>query len=102
MTQLTRLLASIGVIAAILYGQGAGQKISPNQMNAQEEGGRKTVPLRTHSLATPYLDSDLQSRWCRSTLDVVDVRWEFGGDTVIDTNKYTGILAKTNVPDRYG
>ena len=87
MTLLTRLLASIGVIAAILHVQGAGQAISSNQMNMQEEGGEKTVPLRTHSLAVPYLDSDLQSRWYSSTSDVVDFRWEFGGGTVIDVNK---------------
>ena len=99
---LTRFLASIGVITAILHGQAAGQKMSTNPMNAQEESGQKTVPLRTHSLTVPYLDSDLQSRWYNSTLDYIDVRWEFGGDTVIDTNKYTRILAKTNITDRYG
>ncbi|WVF73171.1 hypothetical protein IAT40_007990 [Kwoniella sp. CBS 6097] len=36
----------------------------------------KTVPLRTHSLAAPYVDSDLQNRW-----------WDFGGNTIINTNK---------------
>lgn len=102
MTLLTRLLASIGVIAAIAHGQGSGQKISSNPMSAQEEGGQKTVPLRTHSLAAPYLDSDMQSRWYSSTLDVIDLRWEFGGDTVIDANRYTRILAKANITDRYG
>ncbi|WWD19506.1 hypothetical protein CI109_103967 [Kwoniella shandongensis] len=37
----------------------------------------KTVPLRTHSLAAPYVDSDLQNRW-----------WDFGGDAIINTNKH--------------
>lgn len=32
----------------------------------------RTVPLRTHSLAAPYVDTDLQNRW-----------WDFGGDTII-------------------
>lgn len=32
----------------------------------------RTVPLRTHSLAPPYVDTDLQNRW-----------WDFGGDAVI-------------------
>ncbi|WVQ72960.1 hypothetical protein IAR50_002522 [Cryptococcus sp. DSM 104548] len=37
----------------------------------------RTVPLRTHSLAAPYVDSDLQNRW-----------WDFGGDTIINTMKH--------------
>lgn len=37
----------------------------------------KTVPLRTHSLYAPYVDSDLQNRW-----------FDFGGSTIIDTNKH--------------
>ncbi|ORY26667.1 putative lectin [Naematelia encephala] len=37
----------------------------------------KTVPLRTHSLAAPYVDSDLQNRW-----------WDFGADAIINTNKH--------------
>ena len=24
----------------------------------------KTVPLRTHTIVAPYVDSDLQNRWC--------------------------------------
>ncbi len=73
-------------------------------MNAQDDGGQKTVPLKTHSLVAPYLDSDLQSRWYVALVTVTDVRWEFGGDTVIDTNRYTRMLAKTNnnISDRYG
>jgi hypothetical protein len=93
MTLLTRFLASIGVIAAILHGQSAGEKVSTNGVKAQEESGQKTVPLRTHSLTAPYLDSDLQSRWYNPPLDCIDVRWEFGGDTVIDAHKYARILA---------
>ncbi|GFF55342.1 L-type lectin-like domain-containing protein C126.08c [Aspergillus udagawae] len=37
----------------------------------------KSIPLRTHSLAPPYLDSDFQSRW-----------FDFGGDTIIRADKY--------------
>lgn len=32
----------------------------------------QTVPLRTHSLVAPYVDSDLQNRW-----------WDFGGNAII-------------------
>ena len=42
---------------------------------AAGETGRHAI--RTHNLQAPYLDSDLQSRW-----------WDFGGDTVIDANRY--------------
>ena len=37
----------------------------------------KKIPLRTHSIATPYLDSDLQSRW-----------FDFGGDAIVRADKY--------------
>ncbi|RAL17732.1 legume-like lectin family protein [Aspergillus homomorphus CBS 101889] len=37
----------------------------------------KSIPLRTHSLAPPYLDSDFQSRW-----------FDFGGDTIIRADQY--------------
>ena len=37
----------------------------------------KKIPLRTHSISTPYLDSDLQSRW-----------FDFGGDTIVRADKY--------------
>ncbi|KAK1922054.1 lectin [Papiliotrema laurentii] len=42
-----------------------------------EEMIEKAVPLRTHSLAAPYVDTDLQNRW-----------WDFGGDAIINTNKH--------------
>ncbi|KAE8148458.1 concanavalin A-like lectin/glucanase domain-containing protein [Aspergillus avenaceus] len=42
----------------------------------------KSIPLRTHSLAPPYLDSDFQSRW-----------FDFGGDTVIRADKYIRLTA---------
>lgn len=43
----------------------------------------KMLPLRTHSLAPPYLDSDMQSRW-----------WEFGGDTIIRTDQYVRLTSE--------
>ncbi|KAI9733737.1 MAG: hypothetical protein M1818_007151 [Claussenomyces sp. TS43310] len=44
----------------------------------------KRIPLRTHTLVQPYLDSDMLSRW-----------WEFGGDTVVRADKYVRLT-----PDR--
>ncbi|CAK9786021.1 lectin [Cutaneotrichosporon oleaginosum] len=37
----------------------------------------KRTKLKTHSMYAPYVDSDLQNRW-----------WDFGGDTIINTNKH--------------
>ncbi|KAK5147704.1 vesicular integral-membrane protein VIP36 precursor [Cryomyces antarcticus] len=37
----------------------------------------KSIPLRTHSLVSPYLDSDMQSRW-----------FDFGGDTIVRADQY--------------
>jgi len=37
----------------------------------------KTIPLRTHSLVSPYLDTDMQSRW-----------FDFGGDTIVRADQY--------------
>ncbi|KAK8202268.1 hypothetical protein M8818_005796 [Zalaria obscura] len=46
--------------------------------SAQDAGSDvKSIPLRTHSLVSPYLDSDLQSRW-----------FDYGGDAIIRADKY--------------
>jgi len=52
---------------------------------AVKDDGVKSIPLRTHSLSVPYLDSQMQSRW-----------WDFGGDTVIrtDTNGYVRLTGE--------
>ncbi|GAB7346032.1 hypothetical protein MBLNU457_4801t1 [Dothideomycetes sp. NU457] len=56
---------------------------------AEEEGEVRSIPLRTHSLVSPYLDSDLQSRW-----------WDYGGDTIIRADKY--IRVASNRPSQSG
>jgi mannose-binding lectin 2 len=61
MTLLTRFFAAIALAATLVIGQ-AGQ-IAPGQQVVDDRNGQKSVPLRTHSLYPPYLDSDLQSRW---------------------------------------
>jgi hypothetical protein len=91
MTLLTRILASISVIATILYGQAAEPGI-PGRAGTSDGSGQKVVPLKTHSLSAPYLDSDLQSRWYLVPWMLLTLtRWEFGGDTVVDANKYITI-----------
>jgi hypothetical protein len=60
MTLLTRFLASFVLGVAVV---GAQQGVAPGQQVVDEGNGQKSVPLRTHSLYPPYLDSDLQSRW---------------------------------------
>ncbi|GFZ48585.1 hypothetical protein JCM24511_06333 [Saitozyma sp. JCM 24511] len=37
----------------------------------------RIIPLRTHTIVPPYVDTDLQNRW-----------WDFGADAVINTNKH--------------
>ncbi|KAK6341294.1 hypothetical protein TWF696_008373 [Orbilia brochopaga] len=49
---------------------------------AEDTDNYKTVPLRTHSLYQPYLDSDLQSRW-----------FDFGGTTIIRADQYIRITS---------
>ncbi|KAJ5325414.1 L-type lectin-like domain-containing protein [Penicillium brevicompactum] len=49
---------------------------------AYDDANIKSIPLRTHSLSPPYLDSDFQSRW-----------FDFGGDTVIRADKYIRLTA---------
>lgn len=49
----------------------------------QDNPDVKMLPLRTHSLAPPYLDSDMHSRW-----------WDFGGDTVIRTDQYVRLTSE--------
>ncbi|KAI9934912.1 hypothetical protein ASPWEDRAFT_660033 [Aspergillus wentii DTO 134E9] len=42
----------------------------------------KSIPLRTHTLDSPYLDSDFQSRW-----------FDFGGDTIVRADKYVRLTS---------
>ncbi|KAF2720840.1 hypothetical protein K431DRAFT_270124 [Polychaeton citri CBS 116435] len=42
----------------------------------------KQIPLRTHSLSAPYLDSEMQSRW-----------WDYGGSTVIRADQYVRLTS---------
>lgn len=42
-----------------------------------DENGIRSIPLRTHSLQQPYLDSDMQSRW-----------FDFGGNTIVRADQY--------------
>ncbi|KAK7530238.1 putative lectin family integral membrane protein [Phyllosticta citribraziliensis] len=60
------------LLLASSFGLGASA-----QDDAAAEPEVKSIPLRTHSLSTPYLDSDMQSRW-----------FDFGGDTVVRTDRY--------------
>jgi len=42
-----------------------------------DENGIRSIPLRTHTLSPPYLDSDMQSRW-----------FDFGGNTIVRADQY--------------
>ncbi|KAK4054767.1 hypothetical protein OIV83_000691 [Microbotryomycetes sp. JL201] len=58
-------------------GPPAAVKGKDGTVQSMRGGTEKTVPLRTHSLYAPYVDSDLQNRW-----------FDFGGSTIINTNKH--------------
>jgi len=57
----------------------AKKKSPPPEPSVREIVGtvERTVPLRTHSLYAPYVDSDLQNRW-----------WDFGGSAIVNTAKH--------------
>jgi hypothetical protein len=63
MTLLTRIFTAITLVAVLVKGQDAHAQVAPGQQVIDDGNGQKSVPLRTHSLYPPYLDSDLQSRW---------------------------------------
>ncbi|TAQ90856.1 hypothetical protein B7494_g765 [Chlorociboria aeruginascens] len=49
----------------------------PSDTSSTDADGIKSIPLRTHTLAQPYLDSDMQSRW-----------FDFGGNTIVRADRY--------------
>ncbi|KAL3417321.1 L-type lectin-like domain-containing protein [Phlyctema vagabunda] len=59
---------------ALACSYGAGLVAGQTSINAD---GIKSIPLRTHTLTSPYLDSAMQSRW-----------WDFGGNTIVRADKY--------------
>lgn len=63
---LTGFIAALGLLATACAGRVEA-----------DENGIKSIPLRTHTLVSPYLDSDMQSRW-----------FDFGGDTIIRADQY--------------
>ncbi|KAK0522510.1 hypothetical protein OC834_006254 [Tilletia horrida] len=47
-----------------------------NNHNNERLGTDAVIPLRTHSIHAPYVDSNLQNKF-----------WDFGGDAIVDTNR---------------
>ncbi|KAL7418348.1 hypothetical protein Q5752_006806 [Cryptotrichosporon argae] len=68
-----RLRPLIAWAAVLLVGAAAADEGEDSLQGMIE----RKVALRTHSLAPPYVDSDLQNRW-----------WDFGADAVVNTNKH--------------
>ncbi|POS87612.1 lectin family integral membrane protein-like protein, partial [Erysiphe pulchra] len=65
-----RVLMSLACLASCAFA-------AVQEITMTDENGIKSIPLRTHSLMMPYLDSELQSRW-----------FDFGGDTIIRADQY--------------
>ncbi|KAI5780162.1 putative lectin family integral membrane protein [Peziza echinospora] len=61
----------------------------PPKQRSKDDPDVRTVPLRTHSLYQPYLDSDLNSRW-----------FDWGGDAVIRADQYIRLTGDR--PDQAG
>jgi lectin, mannose-binding 2 len=95
MTLLRRIILGVLLLATIVAGQQGGSGSEAG--NAEEGTGQKSVPLRTHSLYPPYLDLDLQSRWYIFIVMSTHYRWEFGGTTVVDTNKFVAAMISLNI-----
>ncbi|GAA6059102.1 hypothetical protein JCM10212_002073 [Sporobolomyces blumeae] len=71
---LVAAVASLALLSTLAFAKAGNAAAKPESMRGNTE---KTVPLRTHSLYAPYVDSDLQNRW-----------FDFGGSTIINTNKH--------------
>jgi len=56
--------------------------VGAQDASVTDSEGIRSIPLRTHSLNPPYLDSDMQSRW-----------FDFGGDAIIRTDKYVRLTS---------
>ncbi|TKA29759.1 hypothetical protein B0A50_03122 [Salinomyces thailandicus] len=57
--------------------------LGPSAVAQDEQSDVKSIPIRTHSLQQPYLDSDMQSRW-----------FDFGGSTVIRADQYIRLTSQ--------
>lgn len=66
---LTTSLLALGLASCVSAGV--------HDQTTTDENGIRSIPLRTHSLHQPYLDSDMQSRW-----------FDFGGNTIIRADQY--------------
>ncbi|KOS14020.1 vesicular integral-membrane protein vip36 [Malassezia pachydermatis] len=63
------------LVAVLAYASGVwGARASASNPELKADG---VMPVRTHSLFSPYVDSSLQNNY-----------WDYGGDAVIDTNRY--------------
>ncbi|KUJ07099.1 lectin family integral membrane protein-like protein [Mollisia scopiformis] len=65
----SRALSALGLAACALA--------AVHEQTTTDENGIRSIPLRTHSLHQPYLDSDMQSRW-----------FDFGGNTIVRADQY--------------
>lgn len=64
------------LLALCLYAVPCAYAVRSSGVNP-ELNADAIVPLRTHSLFSPFVDSSLQNNY-----------WDFGGHTIVDTNRY--------------
>ncbi|SNX82010.1 related to vesicular integral-membrane protein VIP36 [Melanopsichium pennsylvanicum] len=72
-TMLTLLISALLTLLQLASFVSASAK----NIQMREMGSDAIVPLRSHSLYAPYVDSNLQNKF-----------WDFGADSIVDTNKH--------------
>ncbi|EPQ26668.1 uncharacterized protein PFL1_05648 [Pseudozyma flocculosa PF-1] len=73
MKSLATLYALVALLLAVASQSAWAQQ---KKIQQREMDSEAIVPLRTHTVYAPYVDSNLQNKF-----------WDFGGDTIIDTTK---------------
>ncbi|KAL9940323.1 hypothetical protein V8E36_001028 [Tilletia maclaganii] len=71
----TALAALAAALLSTLTAAPTGVQAQNSHQN-ERLGTDAVVPLRTHSIHAPYVDSNLQNKF-----------WDFGGDAIVDTNR---------------
>ncbi|KCV70635.1 hypothetical protein H696_02992 [Fonticula alba] len=77
------VLLAVLALSLLCVGLVAGQR-TPTQARTNQAPPTREINVRSHSLRSPYVDSNLENRY-----------WDFGGSTVVHNNKYIRLT-----PDR--
>lgn len=73
--RVTFALAALVSLLVLLFTPGVSASAKNIQMREMDSDA--IVPLRSHSIYAPYVDSNLQNKF-----------WDFGANAIVDTNRY--------------